>query len=383
MNKTYGSILLVAGCCVGAGMLGIPVVTAQAGFIPSVAFFIFAWLFMATTGVLLAKLVLSFDSKEEVHLLSMAEATLGKTGKLAAWFLFAFLFYALMTAYVTAAGTLISQALPFSFTVSSILFSLFMYAVVARGVKLVDSLNRYLMVGLGLFYVLLVAFGLPSVTGENLERSSWGFAWRSLPILVLSFGYHNLVPTLASFLRGDKKALIKAIWIGSLIPLLIYVLWEYVILGIVPQSAIGEWIEAEGKGELVTQVLADSAGSKSVVSLAEAFAFFAIATSFLPVAYSFVDFLKDGLRRMHKNPSNHMLGLLVLIPPLIISLYDPHIFLDALDFAGGFCAVILFGILPCLMAYKKKIASHLLIIPILICALVIMAIEIMHQLGVM
>src|SRR5262245_5303976 len=108
MNKTVGATLLIAGCCVGAGMLGIPVVTGPAGFFPSVLFFFFAWLFMAATGLVLATLVLWFD-KPNINLLSMAKETLGRPGKWTAWVLFAFLFYAIMTAYVIAASRLLSD----------------------------------------------------------------------------------------------------------------------------------------------------------------------------------------------------------------------------------------------------------------------------------
>ena len=48
-----GGILLVAGCCIGAGMLGLPVLSAQAGFAPSILMFFVCWLFMARTGLLL------------------------------------------------------------------------------------------------------------------------------------------------------------------------------------------------------------------------------------------------------------------------------------------------------------------------------------------
>ena len=41
-GKLLGGILLVAGCCIGAGMLGLPVLSAQAGFKPSVVMFLFA-----------------------------------------------------------------------------------------------------------------------------------------------------------------------------------------------------------------------------------------------------------------------------------------------------------------------------------------------------
>src|SRR5690348_809155 len=106
MNKTVGASLLIAGCCIGAGMLGIPVVTAQAGFYPSSLVFILSWVFMAVAGVLLAKLVLSFQTPD-IHLITMAQECFGRTGKLLTWVLFTFLFYAIMTAYIIAASVLI------------------------------------------------------------------------------------------------------------------------------------------------------------------------------------------------------------------------------------------------------------------------------------
>jgi tyrosine-specific transport protein len=53
--------------------------------------------------------------------------------------------------------------------------------------------------------------------------------------------------------------------------------------------------------------------------------------------------------------------LLALAPPLVLSLIYPQLFFKALNFAGGICAVILFGILPVAMVwigrYRKQIIS--------------------------
>ncbi len=38
-NNLLGGILLIAGCCIGAGMLGLPVLSALAGFTPSLFMF--------------------------------------------------------------------------------------------------------------------------------------------------------------------------------------------------------------------------------------------------------------------------------------------------------------------------------------------------------
>lgn len=375
MNRTFGASLLVSGCCIGAGMLGIPVVTAAAGFYPSLLFFVLAWAFMTAAGLMLAKLVLSFK-KSEIHLLSMAEATLGRWGKVSAWVLFAFLFYAIMTAYVIAASVLLADFSGLSFHTTSVLLMLLMYFAIAKGLRLVDSLNRYLLLGMVACYFLLVASGLPAVSFERLAVGSISSAWAALPLLVICFGFHNLIPSLAAYLNNDYKALKKAIITGSLISLGIYILWEFVILGLVPEAKAAEWIEAEQKGELVTQVLADTVGNKSIVTFAKAFSFLAIATSFLPVAFSFLDFLKDGVKASSKN-----LALMVLLPPFILSISDPHLFLQALEFAGGVCTIGIFGILPALMAKKRAVVGPAYYTLILLGSLVVFTVELAHQFG--
>jgi tyrosine-specific transport protein len=88
--------------------------------------------------------------------------------------------------------------------------------------------------------------------------------------------------------------------------------------------------------------------------VAQIFAFFAILTSFLSVAISFVDFLADGLSIPKKGSGKAILAFLTLGPPLMFALYDPTVFLSALNYAGGYGTVVLFGILPALMVWQGR-----------------------------
>ena len=83
-------------------MLGVPVLTASTGFLPSLALFVVVWLFMATTGLLLVEVNLWFG--DGAGLVTMAERTLGRAGKIFTWGLFLFLFYSVMIAYVIASS---------------------------------------------------------------------------------------------------------------------------------------------------------------------------------------------------------------------------------------------------------------------------------------
>lgn len=393
-GSLIGGILLVAGCCIGAGMLGLPVLSAMAGFKPSVAMFIVSWLFMMTTGLLLLEVNLWF--KDEVSIVSMADRTLGMGGKLIAWFVFLFLFYSLMVAYVAASGELFSDfcdiwagiAVPrwMGSLIMSVVFGMMIYL----GTGAVDRLNRLLMLGLVLSYILLVLVGSAHVNPEFLKHEDWKEAVYVLPVLIISFGFHNLVPSLTNYFKRDAKRLKLTIIIGSAIPLFIYLAWEWLILGLVPLEGAGSFQEALSHGDIATHALKSAVGASWIVDVGQFFAFFALITSFLGVSLSFVDFLADGLQ-IKKDPKGKvMLCCLVLMPPFIFSLIYPHLFLTALNYAGGFGAVILFGILPASMVWAGRYRQCLGMRPIvpggrgtlsviMICSVLIVVLQLIHE----
>jgi len=368
-GSLIGGILLVAGCCIGAGMLGLPVLSALAGFKPSVIMFFVSWLFMVSTGLLLLEVNLWFS--DEVSIISMAERTLGLWGKIIGWSGFLFLFYALMVAYISGIGELLSDfyqeltGIKIPPWLGSLAASLLFGFMIYLGTKAVDWFNRLLMLGLIVSYSFLVYLGIPHIKSEYLAHSDWSAIFLVIPTMIISFGFHNMIPTLTTYLKRDVKRLRITIIVGSLIPLAIYLVWERLILGLVPVEGIGGFREALSQGDMATRALKNAIGSSWVVDLAHYFAFFAIVTSFLGVALSFVDFLADGLQIKKNTQGKMLLCSLVIALPFVFALIYPKIFLLALNYAGSFGAVILFGLLPAAMVwsgrYVRKIeASRLL-----------------------
>jgi len=355
-----GGILLIAGCCIGAGMLGLPVQSAPAGFIPSTLSFFICWLFMLCTGLLLLEVNLWFG--QEISIVTLADKTLGHVGKAVAWFVFLFLFYSLMVAYIAASGALVSDSLDTLFPIPlhhgvgelffCLIFGIFLYA----GTQAVDWFNRVLMLGLIVSYIVLVCVGIPHVNPELLKHRDWSAMTLVIPTVLVSFGFHNLIPSLTTYFKGDVKALKKAIIIGSALPLVIYLAWEWIILGLVP---LYEFKEALNQGEIATEALRNAVGASWITDIAQLFAFFALVTSFLSVALSFVDFLADGLKIKKTRTGKLILIGCVLVPPFICALLYPTVFLVALNLAGGFGAVILFGILPALMVWKGRYVQQI------------------------
>jgi len=107
-----GAIALVAGTTVGAGIIALPAKTLAAGFVPSAVALFGSWLYMASTGLLIAEVninTLCAVERSAVSLPSMAEQTLGPIGAKASSAAFIFLHVCLLCAYILQGGTLLLE----------------------------------------------------------------------------------------------------------------------------------------------------------------------------------------------------------------------------------------------------------------------------------
>lgn len=350
--KTQGSLLggifLVAGTAIGGGMLALPVLTAEGGFWPTTFLFFLSWIFMASTGHLLMEVFLFY--KNEVNIVSMAQNTLGLVGKIFAWILYLFLFYSLTIAYVAGGGNLIGYAigkttLPMSLT--AIIFVLLFAPFVIFGPKVVARINTVFVWGLLVSFVLFVYLGVTQINSEFLQRSNITKSFFALPVVFTSFGFQGIVPTLTNYLGREPKRTAIAIWVGSFIPLIAYIIWEALILGVVPLEGL---LNAKVCGETAVYPLKDYLQKPSLFLIGRFFAFFAIVTSFFGVTLGLMDFLRDGLHLKNRL----LLATIVFIPPLIIAMIDPCLFLNALHYGGGFGCALLLGLLPLLMYWRGR-----------------------------
>lgn len=356
-NQTLGATLLVTSCCIGAGMIGLPVLSVLAGFMPSALAMLFCYFFTTTTGLLLLEATLWFQG--EVNLLSIAEFALGKVGKFFTLLLFLFLFYCIFIAYLDGGGVLFSKLLsflvrrPVSRELGVIFCAFAVSTVTFAGARVIVGLNRVLLLGLIFSYCILVAMGSTQVEANNLRQVDWKAGLATVPLLLICFGYQNLVPSLTHYLQRKVRALRFAIIVGNLLPFFIYSIWNLVILGVLPRGV-------PYHAEMITELLQGGSRYFPVLLLVNAFSIFAIFNSFLPSALSFIDFLRDGMNPIIRtNPKGSwVIYVLVFMPPLFCTLSYPHLFLKALNFAGGFIDVLLFGVLPATVVlvgrYAKK-----------------------------
>ncbi|MCI5052346.1 MAG: tyrosine transporter [Simkaniaceae bacterium] len=350
--KTFGGALLVGGTAIGAGMLGLPIATANGGFLPAAMIYLVCWLFSICTGLLLLEAVMWMP--RGANIISTARKLLGPWGRAVAWFLYLFLFYSLTIAYITAGGgvvkALFAGGIPFA--LSALIFTVIFASFVYVGTRAVDRFNKVLMAGLIISYFAFLATGYTAVDYSRLTRFHFGSALMALPIIFTSFSFQGLIPSLVSYFHHDAKPARRAIIYGASIPFVVYILWDILIKGIVPVDAL---LHARAEGWTAVQPLREYLGTSMVYGFGQALAFFTLTTSFLGVTLGLLDFLADGFK-LHKRTHGSRLGLclLVFIPPLVISIYNPDIFFLALNYAGGIGCVLLLGLLPVLMVWSGR-----------------------------
>lgn len=358
-RNLLGGALLIAGTTIGGGILGLPVLTSVAGFMPSVFAFILCWLFMCATGLLFLEIAQWMQG--ESNIISMTKKILGEPGKYIAWILYIFLFYCLMVAYLVGCGNLVteftSHALPdWS---GSIIFAVLFAPLILIPTAMAGRLNTWLVAGLAISYFAFVFLGFRYVKTDLLTYVDWSNTSLVLPIAFISFAYQGTIPTLITYMHHDTKNIRKAIIIGSMIPLFAYLIWEWLILGIVPLNGPGGLLETLNNGDNAVVPLKNYLAHPAIYGIGQAFAFFALVTSFLGVSLGLRDFLADGLGIKKDAKGKLLLALLVYTIPLIIAVSHPHVFLIALDYAGGFGSALLLGLLPIVMAWRGRYQMRL------------------------
>ncbi len=367
-SKLLGSILLIVGTSIGAGMLALPIATAQLGFVGSLILLVSCW-FVMTAGAFLI-LEVNLWLPQNSNLISMAKATIGPFGQIIAWLSYLLLLYSLLCAYIAGGSDLFHNllakaGLTLSPSVSAIIFTLLFGLVVYLGVRSVDYVNRGLMfVKLGA-YVLLVILLAPFIETTKLAAGEMKYilSATAITVTITSFGYAAIIPSLRIYFAGDIKRLKQAVFIGSLVPLVCYIFWDMVIMGVIPldgsQGLISILQSKTSTSDLVNTMSA-TVSSESVSFFTKLFTSICVVTSFLGVSLCLTDFLADGLQMENKGGRRIFIQALVFFPPLLIVLFYPNIFIQALQYAGIYCIVLLI-LLPAWMAwhgrYTRRIAS--------------------------
>ena len=234
LAKQVGSIFVVIGTEIGAGILALPILIAHIGFPLACLIMLCAWMLTTYTALLICEVNLSCE--DGANFASMAKKLLGPSSQVIVWLTFLLLLYMIIVAYVSAAGSALSVTFGLNTHLVSLLFVLIFGSFVVFGTGVVDIVNRGLL-GTKLILLIFVCLILiPHVKLSSLAISfvDYKVLLLSLPVFVTSFISHLIIPPLRSYLHSNVKVLTRVIIIGSVIPLILYIIWIISIIGVIP-----------------------------------------------------------------------------------------------------------------------------------------------------
>lgn len=355
VGRIISAMLLVTGTTIGGGMLALPVATGLNGFFPSIAIMALCCMAMITTALLLLEVTLWFG--EGAHIMTMTSTILGRWGKLLSMVVYLFICYASIVAYTAGGGVQVAAALnhylgsELTNDSGACLFLALFYSVIYMGSRIVGRVNTMLFVAMIFAYILLIGVGIDEIRPSLLSFISWKGSLMAVPLLLTSFSFQTMVPSLVPYLNRHVKPLRIAIVGGTLFTFTIYAIWQALILGIIPVEGDNGLAQALYEGSPATIFLYQHVTGTWVATAAEFFAFFAIGTSFLGMTFGLIDFLADGIGIEKKGKGKVILGLLIVVPTLIIATQFERVFLIAMDTTGGFGDTILNGMIPVMMIW--------------------------------
>ena len=364
-----GGAMIIAGTAIGAGMLANPTSTAGVWFIGSILALIYTWFCMTTSGLMILEANLHYPTGASFD--TIVKDLLGKGWNLLNGLSVAFVLYILTYAYITSGGGITQNLLNQAFgsaesavdigrTSGSLIFCLVLAAFVWLSTKAVDRFTTALIGGMVIAFFLSTAGLLGSVKSDVLlntvatgEQQYLPYLLTALPVCLVSFGFHGNVPSLVKYYHRDSGRVMKSIFIGTGLALVIYILWQLAIQGNLPRSEFAPVIEKGGDVSALLEALHKYIETDYIAVILNFFAYMAIASSFLGVTLGLFDYIADLLHFDDSFVGRSKTALVTFLPPLLLSLQFPYCFVIAIGYAG-LAATIWAAIVPALLVRASR-----------------------------
>jgi tyrosine-specific transport protein len=348
-------IFVFAATIIGAGILALPVAAAKTGFFPMLLILLVVGMVSIFSSLYIAETVV--NTPGDHHLPGLAEEHLGGFGFAVMIIGIIIYIYGALTGYLAAGGQLFYSLSNGKIPVLAGILIYFVMGsfIIHFGLKIVSRVETYLFSVMIVLIGIVIALTLPNIEIPLLLETHWDDTMNIFGVVLFAYVGHSVIPSVARGLKQLDDINKVSVW-GVLIPLLLYVLWCLAVIGAVPKTAVEglpSLAGAKSSGQPATIPLGLIIGG-SVIILGNLFAVLSTMTSYIGFGFSLKEAYVDVADEMHQKISPPAVTLLVVIPPLVIALFKPEVFVHALDIAGTYGGGVFVGILPVLMVLRSR-----------------------------
>ena len=360
----FGGAMIIAGTVIGAGMLANPTATSGVWFTGSLIVLLYTWFSMLSSGLMILEVNTHYPHGASFD--TMVKDLLGQGWNVFNGLSVAFVLYLLTYAYIFVGGDLTAKGLGSTFgikiplTVGQLSFFLIFATCVWASARLVDRFTSILIGGMVLTFIwatggLIAEAKLPVLFDTQAPSGTpyWIYISAALPVCLASFGFHGNVSSLLKYFKGDAPKVAKSLWAGTLIALVIYVLWQIAIQGNLPRNEFAPVIAADGQVSVLIETLSKFVQTGSMAAILSFFSYMAIATSFLGVTLGLFDYIADIFKWNDSVSGRTKTAALTFLPPLIFCLLYPTGFVTAIGYVG-LVATVWTCSLPSLLLLRSR-----------------------------
>ena len=357
--------------------MGIPYAVAKVGFLYGFILIVGLGLSFLMLNLFMGEIVLR--TKEQHQLTGYAQKYLGPWGKRLMAFSMLIGIYGALTAYLIGEGTTLYTIFKIG---SPLIFSLLFFAVciliILWGVKATGKFELILTTFLILIVFTIGFFSLRQLNLENLLFHNLALIAVPYGVIMFAFAGSPAIPEMQEVLVKEKKKMKLAIIIGSLIPILIYLIFTFVVLGLI---GLSQFEILEPNHRIATIAL--SVYSHPLLG---------VFANIMAVLTMFTSFLSLGLALLEVYHYDYSLSkvtasILTFSVPFIIIMFELTSFTNILEITGSLAGG-LSGILIILMFWQAKkkgnrtpeysLSKHLLFGIFLI---ILFSVGVLYQLG--
>ncbi|MFZ5955222.1 MAG: aromatic amino acid transport family protein [Nanoarchaeota archaeon] len=340
MNKKFwATAFTLSGTIIGAGILGLPYVISQSGFIIGLFWILFFGLILGYIYLCLGEI--SLRTKENHQLTGYAQKYLGNSGKILMFMAMLIGIYSALLAYLMAEGESLSLLLVGSSNYAllfGILFWIVLTLILGKGLRELKRVETGGILAIILIIVSIFFYLIPNIKLTNLLYIQNENFFLPIGVILFSLLGFTSISELRIEIRGDERNFKNAIIAGIIIPIILYIIFSLACIG-----TIGKDIQ-----EIATL---------SFGPLARLLGIFTMFSAYLIHSFSLKDMFKFDF-----NYSEKKIFIFVSIMPLIIyflcSYFRLFSFISILGMGGVLAGGINGILIPVINLKSKKLSER-------------------------
>lgn len=318
---SWSATALLIGTTIGAGMFGLPYVMSRSGYVIGLGYLLALGIIVIILNLAYGEVILSTDGIHQLP--AYVERYLGKRWKLVALLSMFIGLYGALTAYIIEAGSLLHDLLA-PWLGGDVLwyrlgFFVLLSSALAFGLRVVTTVEKIVVVGVLALIVVLAIFGSPYIVFEHLITADPVNFFLPFGVVLFALAAASSIPDMHRILLKQPQLLKRSIIIGTIIPIVAYVLFVTVVVGITgpdtTQSAV------IGLGRVLGQ---------PVLVLGAVFGVLAMSTTFLALGQALREVWRYDLKQGH-----WAAWWCVVLPPLLIVSLNVLSFVQILGICGA------------------------------------------------